>query len=207
MDNGEVRFLRYAKGCMAIKRGWADPDKFNLEDFRTANRYLSQLAEKNSSIENPLDEKAVTAYFVGNEFSETKAPAPGPGEEIEPRISWHNDYVYLMRELHLKKEIPSYWKKCLVYCGEVTGKPAFDKKAKIYTVSVHTPHGIRTARLDDEYQSEKISKGDLVSIHWGNLVEKISQEDFRSYLELINKYTPDILNEKFNRELLEKFSV
>jgi len=188
-----------------------------LSQFETMYPYLRHIAEANE-IKNPLDDRVVEAYWLGNVLLE--------------KIPKQKFYTHLLDSLHLKDKfglktfnfitnkldtgaLPHHsfhvldiWKRggysdrehtvesmgeCIVTWGKIVSvsgpfiiaetEPLIYKDKKLSLgPSVQKKF---TRQLESDYDIEQLKQGDLVSIHWGVICEKITPEQFRN----LKKYT------------------
>ncbi len=187
-----------------------------LQAFEAMYPYLSHIARANKIID-PLDDRVVEAYWVGNELLD--------------RVSKNDFYWHLIDGLSLKKKfgktfsfvesliglgaVPHHsfhvldvWKRtgqvdrtklfsefdeCRVSWGEVVsalGPVVTVRTSRLVLVNEKLTLGEPVERkltreLEAEYDIEQIKKGDLVSIHWGIICEKLTQKQ----VVALRKYT------------------
>jgi hypothetical protein len=201
-----------------VTEGEADPGLSELlSQFETMYPYLRHIAGANK-IKEPLDDKVVEAYWLGNKLLEN--------------VSKKDFYIYLVDDFHLKDKLDTksfdlvkekigegalphhsfhvldVWRRtgkterehsvenmseCLVSIGEVVSisgpfitvktEPLSYKNGKLF---LGTPIEKKLVRqLESDYDIEQLKAGDLVSIHWSVICEKITKKQ----AENLKRYT------------------
>jgi len=174
-----------------------------IRDFRAAYPYF-QLISKSNNIKNPMNNKAVMAYWLGNEYLE-KVREKDFKEFAKktfslkkfPRgsVPHHSFHVLNIGRIGGKLN-ENLLDVCLVKWGKVrqiaNGK---SQKVKVL-VSGYEPLEKKNGKFYLGKPTEKevvwnkllapeLKVGDWVSIHWENVMEKLTRKD----LENLKKYT------------------
>jgi len=188
-NNGEL--LRY------LKKGNAPKKKIReiLEQFKGAYPYYKLIAKRNN-IKDPFDERVVKAYWVGNELLEK---AGG--------FKSHHSYHVLVKgsvtgRIVLKGKLLDL---CRVGWGKVKSMPRTETKFLVrgqkLKVKCQPLIGKKKLKLGEPIEKEidwdkslvpNVKIGDLVSFHWNQVAEVLSDKDVRNF-EKYKKITLDFL--------------
>lgn len=150
-----------------------------LEEFIGSYGYYQQIAKKNS-IKDPLAQKVVRAYWLGNDLLKKAG-------SYKAHHSWH---VYKIGSVTNRIKFDDKLRDlCRVSWGQVQsiskqlvvqGQPII-KKGKKYILSQPV-----IKKIDwDKKIIPQVKKGDIVSIHWNQAVEVLNKKEAAS----LEKYT------------------
>ena len=182
-----------------------------LKKFKGAHPYY-QLIAKASKISNPLDQKVVEAYWIGNglldkiRISELKKMMTekflplgkislAKIKNLPPQsIAYHNFHVLFIGSVTGRFEANEAGQDI---CRVSWGKVISIKKDKIVVerqplkfgkkISLDKP-AVRAVFWDRKILPE-VEENDVVSIHWNHAIEKLSPRQITN----IKKYTGDVL--------------
>lgn len=200
-----------------IKEKAVDPDLLRiLSQFETMHPYLVHIAHANN-IKEPLDERVVEAYWVGNTlldnvnkqlFYEHLVDGLSLKKKLGQSFSLVEEKIGLGAVPHHSFHVLDIWRRtghvdrehtlesmddCLVSSGVVESvEGPFISVARVpllyenRKLLLGAPVVRRYARkLESDYEIEQLKKGDIVSIHWGVICERISLKQAAS----LRKYT------------------
>jgi hypothetical protein len=188
-----------------------------LDDFSAMYPYLQLIARENNIVD-PLDERVVEAYWIGNEllegvkskgFFDYLKEGKYTKEKIKPKdLKWIVDKVPMGAKVHHSFHVFNVWSKtdheaksqmvstmnsCRISWGEIKSKEKSKLKVKTQELVYEegklklVPKKIREVswRIGDKELIKDIKKGDLITIHWGWVCEKVSKFQVRN----LEKYT------------------
>lgn len=230
--NGILRCSRYAFGPNRLH--YCGPDKNKdiytyineevsdeglvslMTQFETMYPYLRHIAVANG-IDDPLDDRVVEAYWVGNRLLETiekrdfhrhlvdglrlKDKLGRSFELVEARLAQgavpHHSFHVLdvwRRTGHLDREHTlESMDQCRVSWGKITEisgpfitvstEPLLYENGKLRLGEAVAKK--LTRRLEAEYDIEQLKTGDVVTVHWSVICEKISSKK----AAILKKYT------------------
>ncbi|MCX8189997.1 MAG: DUF6390 family protein [Candidatus Diapherotrites archaeon] len=187
----------------------------SLKSFRAMYSYLKLIAEYNNV--NPFSEKAIEAYWLGNSLLDN-VPVEAvkslikndfieiPLKQREMKADFLKKKVLLQHSFHVLyinflnprlKPIAKNMDNCIVKYGKVLEI----WKDKVKTKSMALSYNLGEIKVMEKVLSFEnpyrydLKKGDLVSAHWGNIIEKIDKigkskikESTFSNLALANSY-------------------
>lgn len=169
-----------------------------IKNFKSAYSYYQLVAAANN-IENPLDEKVVRAYWMGNELLKKvkmKDFKAMTGERFSLRsipcgsLPHHSFHVLNIGTL-AGKLAENLFDFCLIKWGRVVeikkDKVAVDSCQPLEKGQGKFQLGkpIRKIVIWNKLLLPKLEIGDWVSVHWGNAIERLSKKE----LENLRKYT------------------
>ncbi|MFH1521240.1 MAG: DUF6390 family protein [Candidatus Micrarchaeota archaeon] len=187
-----------------------------LKKFKAHYAYLSLIARENNL--KPFDLDVVNAFWIGNSLLENvpynslqkfltnnlfpknsvrgKFLARNLPKGLVPHHSFNSLYVNFVTEKVAKTK--KNFDSCCVTSGKILSVTG--KKAKINRFSI-SGHGKLTINrkistidlVRNSVQFTKPKKGDIIAVHWGMAVDKLSKEDENLLLKYTQKNI-DVLN-------------
>lgn len=214
------------KSWLAFKKFFSSPSQENalaskncLEGFSAMMPYLELIASENKL--GAFDESVVEAYWIGNNllenvsFEKTRAAvlslqkfglpkkvaerkAERLPEGILPHHSMHVFYVNFISQK--VKPLVENLSSCAIQWASV--KEPYNEEPVVNGISFFSESSElkirdRKKTVYNPFQTD-LEKGDMVTVHWNNVIEKISDESLRN----LKKYTSLTL-EKVNGFLNE----
>ena len=161
------------------------------------------IAEKNN-INNFYDEKVVEAYWIGNELLDKVTvgdlkriilynfvqPELLTKEKAEMIINGIPDNVVAHHSFHVffvgsitgrVKLTPELKDQCKVSWGEVLN--VFENQVEVETEKLFPQREKIKIKADLDEFLPKLTKGDLVSFHWGRICEKLTSQEYNNLVE------------------------
>ena len=196
-----------------------------LDDFQAMYPYLKLIADENN-IKDPLDERVVEAYWIGNELLEGVKVKGFYNHLTEERdlkkrfkkkdLKWMVNKVPAGAKVHHSFHVFNIFNKsdheakphtvptmdnCRISWGEVVSKAKDKLKVKTQEL-VYIDGGLELKsgklkeiswRIGDKELIKGLKKGDLITMHWGWVCEKVSKFQVRN-LEYFTKYHLKLAN-------------
>ncbi len=173
-----------------------------LKEFSAFYPYLELIAQKNG-IENEFDEKVVNAYWIGNELLEhewendlrelLRGKLTGPhllpktiseklAQNLPNGLLPHHSFNVLYVNFVTKKISPvvENLSNCLVKWGKVIDENELKvKTVKLISEGNEFKLKEETRKLENPFEIP-LQKNNLISVHWGIVVEKISETELKN---------------------------
>ena len=180
-----------------------------LKKFRTHYAYLILIARENGL--RPFDPEVVEALWIGNSLlenvseralrsfirdlfpsdpSRVKELVGGLPDGVVPHHSFNALYINFVTDA-VEKTTENY-DSCCVTAGEIVSLSQKSALVRRFSIA-RDKDGFYLGTVADEVALERnrvrlvepVSAGDLVSVHWGMAVQKLSRNEF----EALKKYT------------------
>jgi len=169
-----------------------------LRSFVGLHSYLSLIAKHNSLSE--FDESVIEAYWLGNSLLEN-VPVKAVRELIEKKFVTLPLYIRQQKACFLKQHAYVQHSFHVLFIQFLTPKVA----PLVSNLSIALIHENNELKLKEKLFNvenrfiEEPKKGMLISVHWNNAVEEISEEQQKNLkkcllanIELANAYTTSI---------------
>jgi hydrogenase maturation factor len=215
---GSSSFPIALRNCLSGNNDFAALEK-ELKKFKAQHKYLSLIGQENNL--QCFHPKVVEAFWVGNELLENvqhgklrnflrnslfpknssrgKRLAENLPEGLLPHHSFNPLYVNFVTS-KVARSVDNF-DACCITAGKV--KSISDNSAIVDRFSIEFDNGFHIGKKTVEVDlarkgirlARNLEKGDLVSVHWGMAVEKISAKEFSS-LKKYTRITVDILTQE-----------
>lgn len=179
-----------------------------LDEFKGAVNYFRLIARANN-IQDYFDQQVIEAYWIGNSlldkvkaddlkqmiltsFTKPQLLTKTKARQIVSRmpasvVAHHSFHVFFVGSITGRVEITVGHKdRCKVSWGEVTN--IFNRENKVEVKTTKLFPGKKEVKIKIDWDKElfpQFKKGDLVSLHWGKVSERLTKREYNNLI----KYT------------------